>query len=110
MAVRAELAVEQFAGSDLERLNELSRLGEHRTSPFLFSGKEKKRERLTSHMIIKSPSWISLFWDHIWRCCRRSGVSDYSTRSKRKRTSCSPDHVDKKREIRFPKPNLWKSR
>lgn len=96
VAVRPELAVEQFSSGDFERLNELPGLDE-----CFFSRKEEERETLTSHTTTKSPSWTSLFLDHIFRACCCRGVSDYSTRSKRKKASCKSQSRARAREIRF---------
>lgn len=109
MAIRAKFAVEQFAGGDLEGLKELSRLGVYRTFIFLLAARTK-RETLTSHTMTKSPSWISLFWDHIWRGGWES-VSDYSTASEKEQVKLqSVSHVGKRREIRFPNRICAKSR
>jgi hypothetical protein len=83
VAIRAELAVEKFTGRNLERLKELSRLDVRQCSSFCFFSREKEKRNATSHTMTKSPSWISLFSDHIWRdgCCR--DVSDYATPSEK---------------------------
>jgi len=66
VAIRAELAVEQLASGDLERLNKLSGLDESNVRHF-FSPAKTGNKKLTSQTMIKSPSRISLFSDHIWR-------------------------------------------